>query len=82
MTSYLPSSLLYLNEYRNERKYICDKLLSIEFGQLLLNTSNINKKQGYPFDKVCHYKLTTPNNYQYINFVLRYENGLQRLLQV
>ena len=53
ISSYLPLSSLYLNEYRNERKYICDKLLSIEFGQLLLNTSNIIKQQGYPFDRVC-----------------------------
>ena len=53
MTSYLPLPSLYLNDYRNERKYICDKLLSIEFGNLLLNTSNIVKRQGFPFNRIC-----------------------------
>lgn len=53
MTSFLPSQLLYMSEYRSENRKICDKNMSSEFGRVLLSKSIITKKQGYPFNKVC-----------------------------
>ena len=74
MRSFLPSSSSYLLEYRNERMTVCDRLLSHEFGRLLLNTSIITKGQGYPVNKVCGLELPydvnchTPSIGKYIRY--------------
>ena len=77
MTSFLPSPSMYLQSYRDELRTLCDRAMSVEFGKVLLNSSIVTKRQGYPFSKVCSSAYDPKCHHPSIGKYIRYQSLME-----